>query len=153
VTPGTRSTVSGDPLTPRRGLARIPGPNRTAATDQVCIRVVWRGGQTTTAELRVPVGSFARLSNMKEIEETIARLAGEGQSDEQIAAVLAANGHRAPSGIAMSAKTVQKLRLSARVFRYPHKSRPRRKAGYLTLSQIADKLQVAYENLPPHLRR
>jgi DNA invertase Pin-like site-specific DNA recombinase len=121
------------------------------ATDQVCIRVVWRGGQTTITELRVPVGSFARLSDKKEIEETIARLAGEGQSDEQIAAVLAANGHRAPSGIALSAKTVQKLRLSARVFRYPHKSRPRRKAGYLTLSQIADKLQVAYTKIYRHI--
>jgi DNA invertase Pin-like site-specific DNA recombinase len=120
-------------------------------TDQVCIRVLWRGGQTTAAEVRVPVGSFARLSDKKAIEETIARLTGEGQTDEQIAAVLAANGHRAPSGIAMSAKTVQKLRLAARVFRYPHRSRPRRKAGYLTLSQIADKLQVAYTKIYRHI--
>ena len=120
-------------------------------TDQVCIRVVWRGGQTTAAEVRVPVGSFARLSDKKEIEETIVRLAGEGHTDEQIAAVLAANGHRAPTGIAMSAQTVQKLRLAARVFRYPYKARPRRKAGYLTLPQVADKLQVAYTKIYRHI--
>jgi len=121
------------------------------ATDKVRVRVVWRGGQTTMAELRVPVSSFARLSDRKQIEETIARLAREGQTDEQIATVLAANGHRAPCGNEMSAATVQKLRLASRVFRYPHKARPRRKAGYLTLSQLADKLEVAYTKIYRHI--
>jgi DNA invertase Pin-like site-specific DNA recombinase len=32
-------------------------------TDRVSIRVVWRGGQTTTTELRVPVHGFARLTD------------------------------------------------------------------------------------------
>jgi len=117
------------------------------ATDQVRVRVVWRGGQTTMAELRVPVSSYARLSDSKQIEETIARLVREGQKDEQIAAALTANGHRAPRGQEMSAATVQKLRLASRVFRYPHKARPRRKAGYLTLCQLTEKLDETYTKL------
>jgi DNA invertase Pin-like site-specific DNA recombinase len=117
------------------------------APDQVRVRVVWRGGQTTTAERRVPVASFARLSGREEIEGTIARLAGEGHTDAQIAAVLTAEGHRAPNGQALTAATVQRLRLARRVFRPPYRARPPRKRGYLTLPQIAAKLQVSYSAL------
>jgi DNA invertase Pin-like site-specific DNA recombinase len=113
------------------------------ATDKVQVRVVWRGGLSTTAEVRVSVGSFARLSDGKEIKETVLRLAREGQTDEQIAAVLTGNGHRAPYGGEFNAGTVRKLRRANRVLQCPNKSQPRRKTGYLTISQLADKLQIA----------
>ena len=46
--------------------------------------------------MRVSVGSFARLSDWKQSQDTITHVAREGQTDEQISAVLTANGHRAP---------------------------------------------------------
>jgi DNA invertase Pin-like site-specific DNA recombinase len=113
------------------------------ATDKVHVRVVWRGGMSTSADVRVSVGSFARLSDGKEIKDTVVRLAREGKTDEQIAAVLTANGHRAPHGGEINAATVRKLRRANRVLQRPNKSQPRRKTGYLTISQLADKLQVA----------
>jgi DNA invertase Pin-like site-specific DNA recombinase len=113
------------------------------ATDKARVRVVWRGGADTTAEIRVPVASFTRLSDIKEITETVRRMTQEGQTDEQIASVLNANGQRTPWLGEFNADTVQHIRLSNQLFRFPAKSRPRRKAGYLTLSQVADKLNVS----------
>jgi hypothetical protein len=121
------------------------------ATDQVRVRVVWRGGQTTTVEMRVPVSSFARLSDWKQIRDTVAHLVREGQTDEQIAVVLAANGHRAPSGGEITVATVRKIRFKNRVLRYPKKSRPRHKSGYLTIAQLADKLKVTYAKIYWHI--
>jgi len=121
------------------------------ATDQVRVRVVWRGGQTTTVEMRVPVNSFARLSDWKQIQDTVAHLAREGQTDEQIAAALTANGHRAPLGGEINVATVRKIRFRNRVLRYPKKSRPRHKAGYLTIAQLADKLKVTYTKIYWHI--
>ena len=115
-------------------------------TDRVCIRVVWRGGQTTTTELRVPVHGFARLTDRKQIEETIVRLARAGNTDEQIAAVLTANGHRAPRNKEVNAGMVRRLRLAKRVSRYRLSACPYR-PGYLTLIQIAEKLDVSYAKI------
>jgi DNA invertase Pin-like site-specific DNA recombinase len=112
------------------------------ATDKARMRVVWRGGLTTTAEVRVSVGSFARLSDLKDITQTIRRLASEGQSDEQIAAVLTANGHRAPHGGEIKAGAVAKLRRANGILNFPKKSRKLFKTGYLTIPQLAEKLQV-----------
>jgi DNA invertase Pin-like site-specific DNA recombinase len=117
------------------------------ATDKVRLRVVWRGGQSTTTDVRVPVSSFARLSDGKEIKNTILRLVREGQTDEQIAADLTANGHRSPSGGAIGARTVQQFRLTNRVLRCPNKSQPRRKPGYLTIPQLADKLKIRSDRI------
>ncbi len=115
-------------------------------TDRVCIRVVWRGGQTTTTELRIPVHGFTRLTDRKQIVETIVDLARAGKSDEQIAAVLTANGHRAPRNQEMNARMVRRLRLTKRVSRYRLNDRPLR-PGYLTLIQIAEKLDVSYSRI------
>ncbi len=117
------------------------------ATDKVRVRVVWRGGQSTTEEVRVSVASFARLTDAKTITETIDRLTREGRTDEQIAAALNANGHRTPLLGQFKADSVRHLRLTNRIFRFPNKSRPRRELGYLTLAQLADKLNVPYATI------
>ena len=104
------------------------------ATDKVRVRLVWRGGLTTTADLRVRVGSFARLSDSSEIMATIRRLTNAGQTAEQIAAVLTANGHRAAYGGEIHADAVRKLRRTHGILRFPKRSRPRRKPGYLTIT-------------------
>src|SRR5207247_2169253 len=95
--------------------------------------------------------SYARLSDLGQIQKPIARLTGEGQTDEQIATVLTANGHRAPTGAALNAAAVEKLRRASRVLRYPKKSRPCTKAGYLTIAQLAEKLNVTYTKIYWHI--
>lgn len=117
------------------------------STDKVRVRVVWRGGADTTADVPVPVASFARLSGIKEIMDTIRRLTPEGQTDEQIAGILNANGHRTPWLGQFNAGAVQHLRLAHQLFRFPRKSRRLRKTGYLTISQIADKLNVSVRTI------
>jgi hypothetical protein len=111
------------------------------ATDKARLRVVWRGGLTTTAEVRVTVGSVAQLSDLKEITETICRLASQGQTDEQIAAALATNGHRAPHGGEFKVAAIAKIRRANRIFRSPKHSQPFSKTGYLTIPQVAEKLK------------
>ena len=122
------------------------------ATDKVHVRVVWRGGLDTAAEVRVPVSSFARLSDFKEMKASVGRLARAGQSDEQIAALLNASGHRAPFGGAMTAATVTKLRHANRVLHRPQNSQPPRKKGYLTISQVAEQLKVPSSRIYHHIR-
>jgi DNA invertase Pin-like site-specific DNA recombinase len=121
------------------------------APDTVRVRVVWRGGMNTSADVRVPVKTFARLSDGQQIQETIVRLVGEGQTDEQIAAVLTRNGHRTPYGDVITAKTVRRLRWTNRILRTPKNSRPRGKPGYLTISQLADKLGVGSSKIYHHI--
>ncbi|MBI3822043.1 MAG: hypothetical protein HY289_05100 [Planctomycetes bacterium] len=99
----------------------------------------------------MPVSGFARLSDWEQIQDTVARLAREGQSDDQIAAVLTANGHRAPMGGEINVATVRKIRYKNRVLRYPQESRPCHKAGYLTIAQVAKKLNVTYTKIYWHI--
>ena len=89
---------------------------RRITTDKVHVRVVWRGGLDTTADVRVHVSSFARLSDLKQMTETVSRLAGEGQSDAQIVAVLNGNGNRAPQGGPITIHTVKALRYANGIF-------------------------------------
>jgi DNA invertase Pin-like site-specific DNA recombinase len=117
------------------------------ATDRVSVRVVWRGEQSTKAELRVPVYSYARLSDRELIEETVLRLARAGKTDEEIAAELTAAGHRAPRNQELNAAIVQKMRLTKRVSRYRLRAHPLSRPGYLTLTQIAAQLTVSYAQI------
>jgi DNA invertase Pin-like site-specific DNA recombinase len=121
------------------------------ATDTVRLRVVWRGGMSTTTDVRVPVKTFARLSDGREIRDTILHLVSEGQTDEQIAATLTTNGHRTPYGDVITEKTVRRLRYSNRILRTPNNSRIRRKRGYLTITQLATKLQVGSSKIYHHI--
>ena len=112
--------------------------------DRVCIRIVWQGGDTTTHELPVPVGSLADLSiDVAKMETIILDLSRQGQSDEKIAEHLTALGHRSPmQPNFILPSTVRTIRLRHGVFQQRHQSHPRRIPGYLTLSQIAQQLDI-----------
>jgi hypothetical protein len=113
--------------------------------DKVHVRVVWRGGATTCADVPVTVGSFAQLSDAKEMEASILSMARDGQSDEAIATALTAQGHRSPMRHVVLPSTVRTIRLSHRILQRASQSHPRRVAGFLTIPQLAAKL-----NLPTH---
>jgi len=110
--------------------------------DCVHTRIVWHGGDTTTLHIPITVGAFADLSTADEMEQLIIELSTQGQSDEEIAEHLTALGHRSPKHTRVLPSTVKTIRLKHRIFHKPHLSLPRRVAGYLTIPQIAQRLDI-----------
>jgi DNA invertase Pin-like site-specific DNA recombinase len=113
------------------------------AGDQVRTRVVWRGGATTSDDVPVSVGSFARLSGAKEIEETILRMARQRETDQQIAERLTSRGYRSPMAEVFLPSTVRNIRLKHRILLRPSQSHPFRVPGHLTVAQLAAKLEIS----------
>jgi DNA invertase Pin-like site-specific DNA recombinase len=112
--------------------------------DQVHTRIVWKGGDTTTLEVPIPVGSMAELSNNAEFEQRLLALCRQGLDDAAIAQQLTAEGFRSPMNpAAVLPSTVQCTRLKQGVMLSRHQSHPRRYPGYLTVSQLANVLAVA----------
>ena len=111
--------------------------------DKIQTRIVWKGGETTTAIVTITVGSFCRLSDAAEMETTILELCQQGKSDDEIAQHLTALGYHSPMNPhAVLPDTVGNIRRKHRIFRKPDRSRPRRISGYLTAPQIALSLGV-----------
>jgi hypothetical protein len=113
-----------------------------SAPDTLQVRIVWRGGDTTTASLPVTVGSLTRLSSAEAMEGEILDLAGRGKTDDEIAASLTSRGYRSPRHAAVLPSTVRILRLRHRLLRDRSQSHPRRIPGSLTVSQIARSLGI-----------
>jgi DNA invertase Pin-like site-specific DNA recombinase len=113
-----------------------------SAPDTLHVRIVWRGGDTTTTLLPVTVGSLARLSSAATMEKEILELAHQGQTDEEIAAALTRRGYRSPKHATVLPSTVRILRLRHRLFRDRSQSHPRQIPGSLTVSQIAQSLGI-----------
>lgn len=84
---------------------------RRVQRDTIHARVVWKGGQVTTVEIPVPVGSLAELSQAKEMEAKILQWAPEGLADEEIAARLTREGYRSPMRPVVLPSTVKTIRL------------------------------------------
>jgi hypothetical protein len=113
-----------------------------SAPDTLQVRIVWRGGDTTAAAVPVMVGSLARLSASPEMEKEIIKRAGQGQSDEEIAAHLTQQGHRSPRHASVLPSTVKIIRLRHGLFTKRSQSHPRRIPGCLTVPQVAHGLGI-----------
>jgi hypothetical protein len=138
---------SQDRLTPRQKKAFLRSlidkvVVHRSAPDTLHVRIVWRGGDTTTTLLPVTVGSLARLSSAAVMEKEILELAHQGRTDEEIAAALTRRGYRSPKRATVLPSTVRILRLRHRLFRDRSQSHPRRIPGYLTVSHIAQSLGI-----------
>jgi DNA invertase Pin-like site-specific DNA recombinase len=114
-----------------------------SAPDTVHVRIVWRGGDTTTAALAVTVASMARLTSAEAMEKKILEPAQQGKTDEEIAASLTRGGYRSPRRDTVLPSTVRVLRLRHSLFQKPSQSHPRRIPGSLTVSQIARTLGIS----------
>jgi len=110
------------------------------APDRVHCRVVWKGAETTDADVAVTVGSWSRLSAGREIEESILKLARQGRSDEEIARYLTEQGHHSPRHTTVLRSSVQIVRLRHGLFRNRRQSHPRQIPGFLTVPQLTAKL-------------
>lgn len=113
------------------------------APDRVQTRVVWRGGATTSDIVRVTVGSFASLSDAREMEAVIERMARDGVTDKAIAEHLTAAGHRSPRSNHVLPSTVRNVRLAKGILRKASQSHPRRVPDFLTIPQLSQKLGVS----------
>jgi hypothetical protein len=112
------------------------------APDTLHVRIVWRGGDTTTTSLPVTVGSLTRLSSAEAMEKEILDLAHQGKTDDEIAALMTRRGYRSPRHAAVLPSTVRILRLRHRLLRKRSQSHPRHIPGSLTVSQIAGSLGI-----------
>jgi DNA invertase Pin-like site-specific DNA recombinase len=113
-----------------------------SAPDTLHVRIVWRGGDTTTTTLPVTVGSMARLTSAEAMEKKILELAHQGKTDEEIAVLLTRGGYRSPRRATVVPSSVRVLRLRHSLFQKPSQSHPRRIPGSLTVSQIARSLGI-----------
>jgi hypothetical protein len=113
--------------------------------DQVHTRIVWRGGETTTIDIPIPVGSLAALStDVAEMERIILDLSRAGKLDEEIAAYLTALGHRSPmEPNFVLPSTVRGIRIKHGIFQVRSQSHPRSIPGCLTVSQVAQTLDIS----------
>jgi hypothetical protein len=115
------------------------------APDMIQARILWKGGQTTTFEVSTTVGAFFDLSGAEEMERLVVEFFNEGNTDRQIARRLTELGHRSPQRKHVVRSTVQTIRHRhglIRGARVKGASRAHHVPGFLTLSQVARKLEV-----------
>ncbi len=105
--------------------------------DHVQARIIWKGGESTTLSVPVPVGSWTHLTGAAAMEHSILEESRRGTADAVIAQQLTAQGYRSPMRAEVLESTVRNIRLKHRLFQKRHQSHPRRVAGYLTVPQLA----------------
>jgi hypothetical protein len=112
------------------------------ARDQMQARIVWKGGETTTLVIPVPIGTFKDLAGAEDMERMILERSAVGILDEAIAQELTDLGYRSPMGLVVLPSTVRGIRLKHGIFHTRSQSHPRRIEGALTISQIATALDI-----------
>lgn len=110
--------------------------------DLVHIRIVWRGGATSSFDIPIAVGSLAELSFSDQMEKQIVQLSQKGKRDDVIAKELTKKGFRSPMSDHLLHSTVQAIRLRHGIMQKRSQSHPRRITGSLTISQIAKTLDI-----------
>lgn len=114
---------------------------RRTGDDQAQVRIVWKGGDTSTEAVQLPVASWSGLCRAAEMEAAIMQFVRQGKSDEEIAAQLTADGYRSPRTSSVSAHMVLRIRLRGRIVR--DQSQPRSVPGYLTVTQLAKRMKIS----------
>jgi hypothetical protein len=110
--------------------------------DRLQVRLVRKGGEVSTLESPIPVGSLAEYWRADDMTQRLMTLLAEGNSDAAIADQLSVEGFPSPMRPRVLASTVRTIRLRHGHFREQHQSHPRRIPGHLTVPQIAQALGV-----------
>jgi hypothetical protein len=113
--------------------------------DRVQVRIVWRGGESTSYDVPITVGSLAELASGQELAARVLQLHAAGKSDQEIAQELTAAGFRSPLRQELLVSTVKGLRLKHRYFITQHQSHPRHVVGSLTVTQLAQRLELSVQ--------
>jgi hypothetical protein len=125
---------------------------RRAATDRISVRIVWRGGAVSDLEVAVAVSTHRVLPRGAEMEARLLDLARQGVDDATIAAQLTAEGHRSARCGHVPVDTVRHIRESHRVLRDWRPTHPWHIPGWLTLAELARKLQVSRDWIERRIR-
>lgn len=113
------------------------------APNKIQTRIIWKGGETTSAVVTIAVGAFRNLSSAAEMEAVILNLSQQGKMDEEIARFLTESGHTSPKNIqTVLPSTVKTIRLKHHIFQKRCQSHPRQIPRCLTIPQIAPQLGV-----------
>ncbi len=113
---------------------------RRPAGDKCEVRIVWKGGDWTTAVLELPVVTYAEMDNGEGLIAEVLRRARDGQPDRQIAAELTAAGYHAPLKEQLSAASVRRIRLSHRVLARKAEFLRSGLPGWVSLGQAATRI-------------
>jgi DNA invertase Pin-like site-specific DNA recombinase len=112
--------------------------------DTVHTRIVWKGGEVTTLDLPIPVGSWSDLRAHPELERRVVELHHQGLMDATIAERLTAEGYRSPmDATQLLTSTVRGIRLKQKLLVTRSQSHPRRIPGFLTVPQLATALAIS----------
>jgi DNA invertase Pin-like site-specific DNA recombinase len=111
-------------------------------SDAVTIRVVWKGGDASSATVVVPVRTMDKLSQFQPLQQEVLRLSALGHSDAEVARRLSRAGFRSPTSTTVLPSTVRELRLRHNLLLRPAHSHPRQVKGYLTVRALAKKLDI-----------
>jgi hypothetical protein len=126
---------------------------RRTGSGVAAVRIVWRGGAASELEVDLPGSTLATMARGAEMEARVLELARAGLHDEEIVAVLAAEGHRSPqraSGIHPS--TVRRIRLRHGVKLPCRCTRWPAVPGWLTVKATATCLGLSEKWLRDRLR-
>jgi DNA invertase Pin-like site-specific DNA recombinase len=82
--------------------------------DVARVRIVWRGGVVSEIDVKMRVGSVARLTRGDEMQQRVIELARTRMHDDEIAGILTCEGHRSPNcADKVLPITVQRIRYRA----------------------------------------
>jgi DNA invertase Pin-like site-specific DNA recombinase len=113
---------------------------RRAATDKCEVRIIWKGGDWTTAELPLPVVTYAEMTDGAEVIAEVVRRARAGEPDERIAAEMTAGGRHSPLKGGLSVDTVRRIRLQHGVYTRVAEFHRRGLPGWMTLGEAVRRL-------------
>jgi DNA invertase Pin-like site-specific DNA recombinase len=110
------------------------------AGDRCEVRIVWKGGDWTTAVLELPVVTYAEMADGERLVSEVLQRARAGQSDEQIAAEMTAAGYHAPLKNCLSVDSVMRIRQQHGVYSRKTEFLRHGLAGWITLGQAVERL-------------
>ena len=125
---------------------------RRTAADRIRIRIVWCGGEVSALEIEVAVSTHRVLARGAEMEARLLALARQGVDDATIAAQLTREGYRSARCGHVSVDTVRHVRHQHRVLRDGRRAHPRHVSGWLTMAELARRLQVSRDWLERRIR-
>lgn len=106
------------------------------------VRIVWKGGDFSTLDVPVTVGSLSRLPFARELEREIVELSKQGKHDEWIAYDLQRRGYRSPQETYLSLSTVAMIRRQHGLLRAA-RTRCCTPDGTLNVWQLARRVQIS----------
>ena len=112
------------------------------ARERIDIRIVWRGGEVSEEHVEPRVRGLDAFSHSAEMQVRMLELARQGLTDVEAAEVLSMEGYRSPRATQVLPRTVQNFRHRHRVLRGASRTHPRHIPGWLTMAELARRLQV-----------